>query len=103
MKIRKGDTVVVITGIDKGKQGKVLEVFPRESRVLIEGVNMKKKHQKPQRANQKGQIIETIRPLHVSNVALIDPNSGKPTRVGFRNEGGKKVRVLKKSGTVLTT
>lgn len=101
MKIRKGDNVIVISGKDRGKTGKVLEAFPRTEGVLVEGVNLKKKHQKPQRSNQKGQIVETARPIHVSNVMLVDPSGGERTRVGFKMEGEKKVRIAKKSKTTL--
>lgn len=101
MKIRKGDTVIVITGKDKGSEGKVLRVFPRTSLVLVEGVNMKKKHQKARKGGAKGQIVSFATPLHVSNVAIKDPKTGKPSRVGYKVEGGKKLRVSKKSGSVL--
>jgi large subunit ribosomal protein L24 len=101
MKIRKGDNIIVIAGKDRGKTGKVLEAFPERSSVLVEGVNLKKKHQKPQRSNQKGQIVETARPVHVSNVMVVDPSTGKRTRIGFKMEGGKKVRMAKKSKSVL--
>lgn len=102
MKIRKGDNVIVISGKDRGKTGKVLEAYPRESRVLVEGINLKTKHQRPTRSNQKGQIVETARPLHVSNVMLVDPSVGKRTRIGFKIEGDKKVRIAKKSKSVLS-
>jgi len=97
--IKKGDTIIVLTGKDKGKKSKVLEVFLRESRVLVEGVNVKKRHQRPRKSNEKGQILEVALPIHISNVALIDPKTGKATRVGSKVVGGKKVRVSKKSGS----
>ena len=97
-KVRKGDRVVVTTGRDKGKKGEVLKVYPEDSRVLVAGVNMIKKHQK-QTQTQQGGIITKEAPLHVSNVAHIDPKSGEPTRVGFKLlNDGRKVRVAKKSG-----
>lgn len=98
MKIKKNDTVVVITGKDKGIKGKVLEAFPRLSRVLVEGVNVVKKHEKSRTQGNAGQIIEKSLPVHVSNVSLLDPKDGKPTRVGYVIENGKKSRVAKKSG-----
>ncbi len=97
-KVRKGDRVVVTTGRDKGKKGEVLRVYPDESRVLISGVNVVKKHQK-QTQSQQGGIVTKEAPIHVSNVAHIDPKSGEPTRVGFKVlADGRKVRVAKKSG-----
>jgi large subunit ribosomal protein L24 len=101
-KIRKGDRVQVLAGRDKGKRGEVLSVAPAESRALVQGVNMVKRHQKPRGLNQPGGIIEKEAPIHLSNLALIDPKSDKPMRVGFRVLGdGKKVRVAKSSGEVL--
>lgn len=101
MKIRKGDNVVVLAGKDKGKSGKVLRAFPQKDLVLVEGVNVKKRHQRPTRQNQKGQIIDKALPLHVSNVALTDPKNGKPTRVGYKVENEKKVRIARKSGATV--
>ena len=101
-KIKKGDRVQVLTGRDKGKRGEVLAVMPTESRALVQGVNMVKRHRKPQGLNQPGGIQEKEAPIHLSNLALIDPKSDKPTRVGFRLlEDGKKVRVARPSGEVL--
>jgi large subunit ribosomal protein L24 len=96
-KIRKGDKVVVITGRDKGRTGEVIEMRPREQRVLVRGVNMVKRHQR-QTAAQEGGIISKEAPVHLSNVALADPKDGKPTRVGFKSVGDKKVRFAKRSG-----
>lgn len=101
MKIKKGDNVVVIAGKDRGKTGKVTRAFPRETQVIIEGINVKKKHRRPNRKNQKGQIIDIAAPVHVSNVQIIDPKTNKGARIGFKLEKGKKMRVLKGSGTVL--
>ena len=98
-KIRKGDRVQVLTGRDKGKNGEVLAVNPTENRALVQGVNVVKRHQKPRGMNAPGGIQEKEAPIHLSNLALLDPKSGKPTRVGFRGlEDGKKVRVAKPSG-----
>ncbi|GAB4480498.1 MAG: 50S ribosomal protein L24 [Anaerolineae bacterium] len=101
MKIKKGDTVEVIAGNDKGARGRVLRVIPREQRVVVEGVNIRKKHQRPMqagRAQTQAGIIQFEAPIHVSNVMLIDPETDKPTRVGIRREGGRRVRYAKKSG-----
>ncbi|WP_241158293.1 50S ribosomal protein L24 [Cohnella candidum] len=97
--VKKDDNVIVITGKDKGKKGRVIAAYPRENRVLIEGVNMVKRHTRPNQANPQGGIIEREAPIHVSNVMHIDPKSGKPTRIGYKVlDNGKKVRIAKKSG-----
>ena len=97
-KIRKGDTVIVRTGRDKGRKGEVIEVRPGEGRALVRGVNLVKRHQK-QTAAQDGGIISKEAPVHLSNLALADPKDGKPTRVGFSVlPDGRKVRVAKRSG-----
>ena len=101
MIIRKGDKVVVITGRDKGKEGIVQKVHQKLEKVVVEGVNIRKKHRKPTQQNPEGSIIEVYAPIHVSNVALIDPKTKKPTRVGYRIEKGKKVRYAKRSGEVI--
>jgi large subunit ribosomal protein L24 len=101
MKIRKGDNVKVISGKDRGKTGKVLVAFPAEDRVLIEGVNIKKKHQRATKSGQKGQIIDKSYPVHVSNVMLVDSKTGSPTRVRMETRSGGKVRVSVKSGNVI--
>ncbi len=101
MHVKKGDTVKVISGKDKGKQGVILEAYPKKERVLVEGVNMVKKHAKPTQANPQGGILNQEAPIHVSNVMPIDPKTGEPTRVGYKVENGKKVRIAKKSGVVL--
>ena len=100
-KIKKGDRVVLLTGKDKGKQGSVLRVLPKEERVVVEGLNMVQRHTRPTQADPQGGIKNKEAPLHVSNVALVDPKTGGPTRVGFRVEDGKKVRFAKKSGEVI--
>jgi large subunit ribosomal protein L24 len=99
-KIKKGDRVVVLTGKDRGKTGSVLKVFPKEQRVLVEGLNMVQRHTRPSQGDPQGGIKNKEAPLHVSNVAVADAN-GKPTRVGFRDEGGKKVRFAKTTGEVI--
>ncbi len=100
-KIKKGDKVVVITGRDKGKSGEVLRVLRAENRVVVQGVNMVKRHTKPG-AGQAGGIVEKEAAIHASNVAHIDPKSSKPTRVGYKILGdGRKVRFAKRSGEVL--
>ena len=92
----------MISGKDRGKTGKVFRALPREDMVIIEGVNVKKKHQRPRRANQKGQIIDRAAPIHVSNVMIVDPKTNKPTRIGYKIGENGKIRVAKKSGTVLS-
>lgn len=102
LKIKKGDQVVVITGRDKGKQGEVLKVLPKESRAIVQGVNLAKRHTRPSAADPSGGILDKELPIHVSNIAHIDPKSGKPTRVGFKLlEGGRKVRVARRSGETI--
>jgi large subunit ribosomal protein L24 len=100
MHVKKGDKVRVISGKDKGKTGVILAAYPKESRVLVEGINIVKKHSKPSQANPQGGINSQEAPIHVSNVMPIDPKSGNPTRVGHKTVDGKKVRVAK-SGEVL--
>jgi len=99
MKIKKGDNVIVIAGKNKDKEGKVLEVNAKEGTVLIEGVNKVKKHAKPNQANPNGGIVEMEAPINISNVMISE--NGKPVRVGFKVEDGKKVRVSKKTGKVI--
>jgi large subunit ribosomal protein L24 len=101
MHVKKGDKVQVISGKDKGKQGVVLAAFPKKNRVLVEGVNIVKKHAKPSQANPQGGIITKEAPIHVSNVMPLDPKTGTPTRVGYKIVDGKKVRYAKKSGEIL--
>lgn len=97
-RIKKGDDVVIISGKDKGKTGKVLEVFPADERVLVEGLNIVKRHTRPRPPAEPGGVIEKPAPIHWSNVALIDPKHNLPTRVRFVTEGDKKVRVTTRSG-----
>jgi large subunit ribosomal protein L24 len=101
MKIKKDDTVLIISGKYKGKTGKVLRSFPKKDQVLVEGVNLRKKHQKPKKQGQKGQTVEIPVPLNVSNVQMICPKCKKATRVGYRTEGGKKYRICKKCDKAL--
>ena len=100
-KIKKGDRVVLLAGKDKGKQGSVLRMLPKDERVVVEGLNMVHRHTRPTQTDPQGGIKHKEAPLHVSNVALVDPKTGGPTKVGFRVEGGKKVRFAKKSGEVI--
>ena len=99
-KIKKGARVVILTGKDKGKSGDVARVIPKEDRVVVSGLNMVQRHTKPTQADPQGGIKHKEAPLHVSNVALVD-SKGKPTRVGFRMEGEKKVRFAKTTGEVI--
>ena len=101
MQIKKGDNVVVISGKDKGKTGTVTKVLVDQNRVVVEGINIAKKHSKPSQANPDGGIIEFSAPIHVSNVAIVDPKTKQATRVGHKEVDGVKVRYAKKSGEVL--
>jgi large subunit ribosomal protein L24 len=101
-RIKKGDRVVVITGADKGKQGEVLAVRPKDNRAVVQGVNIAKRHTKPTGMGQPGGIIEREATIHLSNIMLIDPKTDKPTRVGFRVlDDGRKVRVNRSTGDVI--
>jgi large subunit ribosomal protein L24 len=99
-KIRKGDKVVILTGKDKGRSGEVLSVMPKEDRAVVRGINMVKRHQR-QSASQEAGIINKEASIHLSNLAIADPKDGKPTRVGFKIDGDKKVRVAKRSGVTI--
>lgn len=101
MKIKKNDKVIVIAGKDKGKTGVVEKVIKSENRVVISGVNVRKVHKKPTRSGQKGQIVEVSMSINSSNVMLVDPKNGKPTRVGLKKVDGKKVRFSKKSSEII--
>ncbi|WP_026569054.1 MULTISPECIES: 50S ribosomal protein L24 [Sediminibacillus] len=101
MHVKKGDKVQVIAGKDSGKQGTILEAYPKKERVLVEGINVVKKHAKPSQDNPQGGILNQEAPIHVSNVMPIDPKTGEPTRVGHEVRDGKKVRIAKKSGEAL--
>ena len=101
MKIKKDDNVIVIAGKDRGKTGKVVRAFPREDKVIVSGVNIRKVHKRASKSGQKGQIVEKAFPTHISNVSLVDPKDGKATRVGYDTKGEKKIRIARKSGTTL--
>ncbi len=96
-KIRKGDKVVILAGKDKGRTGEVIQVMPKEDRAVVRGVNVVKRHQRQSQTQEAG-IITKEAPIHLSNIAIADPKDGKPTRVGFKIDGDKKVRVAKRSG-----
>jgi large subunit ribosomal protein L24 len=99
-KIKKGDQVIVTTGKDKGRTGEVIEVRPADARVKVQGINLVKRHRRPTQTNPGG-IDQMEAPLHISNVSLIDPESGKPTRAGYSIEKGKKTRIARKSGKAI--
>jgi len=103
MKIKKGDTVLIISGKDKGKKSKILEVLPKEQKIVVEGVNIRKKHIRQRKTGEKGQIVETPGPIHISDVKFFCSKCGKPTRVGYKiklekNKQKSKVRICKKCG-----
>jgi len=100
-KIRKGDTVVILSGKDKGKTGEVTRAMPKENKVVVSGVNVHARHRKPTQLNPQGGIERKEAPLHVSKVAIADPKTGQPTRVRFEERDGKKVRVAAKSGELI--
>ncbi len=107
MKIKKNDKVLIISGKDRGKTGKVLRVFPKEGRILVEGVNIVKKHQKPKREGEKGQVIQLPKPIDASNVKIICPNCGKASRIGYKiilkdKKQKMKTRICKKCGQELS-
>lgn len=100
-KIKKGDTVVVLSGKDKGQTGTVEKVMPKDGKIVVEGVNVATRHRKPNQQNPQGGIDRFPAPMHISKVALADPKDGKPTRVRFEEKNGKKVRVAVKSGETI--
>lgn len=102
MKIHKGDTVRVVTGKDKGKTGKVVRALPALSMLIVEGVHVRKKHTRPKKKGEKGQVVDKTHPVHVSNVMLVDPKTNKPTRVRLKEKDGKKVRIAARSGAVIS-
>lgn len=97
MKLKKGDNVIVITGKDKGKKGKIVRVLPRENKVVVEGLNILKKHQRPRKSGEKGQILKVAMPINASNVLVLDPKTDKGSRIGFKKVGDTKVRIARKS------
>ena len=100
-KIKKGDTVVVLAGKDKGRTGEVTKVIPKDDKVVVSGINVHARHRKPSQLNPQGGIERKEAPLHISNVAIADPKDGSPTRVRFEDRDGKKVRVAAKSGELI--
>lgn len=96
MKIKKGDQILVIAGKDKGRKGKVLEAMPKQGKVVVEGLNIRKKHVRPKKEGEKGQVVEIPAPLSVSNIKMICTKCAKPTRLGYKIEGKKKYRFCKK-------
>jgi large subunit ribosomal protein L24 len=101
MKIKVGDNVIIRAGKDKGKSGKVIKLFKEKNKVLVEGINIVKKHEKSRKQGVKGQTVDKAMPLHVSNVGIVDAKTGKATRVSYKIEKDKKVRVAQKSGKVI--
>lgn len=101
MKIKKGDNVIVISGKDKGKIGKVEKAYPKDNAALVLGVNMRKKHERAKKSGQKGQVIQKAHPIHISNVMIVDPKTNKPTRISRKKVGGKWLRITKKSDSIL--
>jgi len=96
MKLKKGDTVLIISGKDKGRKGKILRTFPRENKILVEGINLIKKHRKPRRKGEKGQVIQLFKPIAASNTKIICPKCGKATRVGYILNKERKIRICKR-------
>lgn len=96
MRIKKGDTVKILTGKDRGKSGKVIKVYPQAGKLTVEGVNIYKKHSRPKRQGEKGEIVSVVRPIRVSNAAFVCSKCGKPARLGFKIDGERKVRYCKK-------
>jgi len=101
-KIKKGDSVVVLSGKDKGRTGEVIKSLPKDGKVVVAGVNVATRHRKPTQENPQGGLVRTEAPMHVSKVAIADPKDGKPTRVRFETKDGKKVRVAVKSGETIS-
>lgn len=97
MKLKKGDNIIVITGKDKGKKGKIVRVLPKDNKVVVEGINILKKHQRPRKSGEKGQIIKIAMPIHVSNVQIIDPKTEKGSKIGTKQVNDTKVRIARKS------
>ena len=97
MKLKKGDNVIITTGKDKGKKGKIVRVLPKKNRVIIEGLNIVKKSQRPRKSGEKGQMIKMAMPIHASNVMIVDPKTNKGSRIGKKIVAGKKIRIAKRS------
>ena len=98
MKLKKGDTVLIISGRDRGRKGKILKALPKEQKILVESINLKKKHVRPKREGEKGQVVQIPAPIHVSNVKLICSKCGKATRIGYKIAENRKYRMCKKCG-----
>lgn len=98
MNIKKGDNVIITKGKDAGKTGKVISAIPKKNKVVLEHLNLFKRHERPRKSGQKGQVVEYAAPINVSNVSLLDPKTNKATRIGSKMVGGKKTRISKKSG-----
>jgi len=101
MKIKKGDNVIIVSGKDKGKTGVIARALPKSNQVIIEGVNLKKRHQRARKQGSKGQIVDKAMPINISNIQFVDPKKGGGTRIKITREEGKRVRVAKKSGAVV--
>lgn len=97
MKLKKGDNIIVITGKDKGKKGKIVRVLAQDNKIIVEGINMMKKHQRPKKSGEKGSMISVSMPLNASNVQILDPKTNKQSRIGSKIIGDKKVRISRKS------
>ena len=98
MKIKKGDNIIIIAGKDKGKTGTVSRTFPKKDFIIVSGLNLKKKHQRPRKSGEKGQIIDIAMPIHISNVMVLDPDIKRPVRIGKKLVGERYIRISKKSG-----
>ncbi|HDZ54418.1 MAG TPA: 50S ribosomal protein L24 [Candidatus Nealsonbacteria bacterium] len=98
MRIKKGDNILIISGKDRGRKGKVLKVLPKREKIMVEGINLRKKHIRPRKSGEKGQIVEIVAPMNVSNVKLICPKCGKATKIGYKLGEKEKYRICKKCG-----
>ncbi len=101
MKVKKGDSVLIIAGKDKGRTGKIVRSLPKELKILVEGINLKKKHVKPKREGEKGQVVAVAAPIDISNIKLVCPKCGKATRIGYKTEGEVKNRICKKCKQII--
>ena len=97
MKLKKGDNVIAVAGKDKGKKGKIIRVLPKDNKVVVEGINILKKHQRPRKTGEKGQIMKIAMPMNASNVMILDPKTDKPSRIGKKQLGDKMIRIARKS------
>jgi len=101
MKVKKGDNILIISGKDKGKTGKIIKSFPKELKVLVEGLNLRKKHVRPKKEGEKGQVVEIPAKINVSNIKLVCPKCGKATRIGYKIEKDTKQRICKKCSSII--